>query len=296
MKCMGLILGIAGISASVANIAAAQKSPEPQGRSEVKFSPEAEALWAARLGAIQDELAELEDHSWAGTYYYGDGLGVNASLTLAPGGGFAFEWSGCMGVYDRNFGAVFTTERGSLKLQLTYENSRKGFQGVAEELVPISWGERHYLIPFDDVVGFCNSVNSRREPRDRMHGFYFLRRGDHEKPVSGAPEIPEQLQSYLLSEPIEAVIVAVDATRVEMGIGGGSFHKTMVTLNAGRTKNVLPGMSFHVYEPPGILAGCGARVLSADENTSVALIIQPATEQLSPVSPAAGWKLTTGPR
>lgn len=295
MRCSGLILGLVALSIS-ACVVFAQDSLKPSGLTHDKLSPEAKTLWTSRFDAIQKELSELDDHPWAGEYYHGDGLGANATLTLAPGGGFAFIWTGCLGVYDRNYGAVIPTARGSLKLDLTYENSRRGFQGVAEELVPIVWGNRHYLIPLDGVVGFCNEVNSQREPRGRMHGSYYLRRGDHEKPVDGVPKIPEQYQAYLLSKPIQAEIVAVDATSVEEGIGGLSFHKTTVTLNVGRSVNVLPGMSFHVYEPGNILAGCGARVLSVTDSTCEVLINQLATDKITPLPPSLGWKLTTGSR
>ena len=36
-----------------------------------------------------------------------------------------------------------------------FPNKREGFQGIAEEFVPIAWGDREYLVPADDIVGFC---------------------------------------------------------------------------------------------------------------------------------------------
>lgn len=296
MNAQRLTISTGILLAIVMSVVLAQDSSPSCGRSEEKFTPKAEAAWEARFQAIKKEISELSDHPWAGSYYYGDGLGANASLTLAPQSGFVFIWRGCMGVYDRNLGDVAETDRGSLKLGLTYENSRKGFQGVAEELVPIPWGERRYLIPFDDVVGFCNAVNSESEPRDRMRGFYYLRRGDHERPAYGAPKLPDQYQTYLLKEPIHAEIVHVEDTEIEGGIAGWTLHKTVVTLNVGRSDQVLPGISFQVYEPQDILALGVVRVLSVDEHTSMALIHQLATEKLRPTPPEVGWKLTTGSR
>ena len=37
----------------------------------------------------------------AGDYRYGDGLGVDCSLTVKPEGRFSFVWRGCLGVYGR---------------------------------------------------------------------------------------------------------------------------------------------------------------------------------------------------
>src|SRR5687767_13739491 len=71
-----------------------------------KFIPEAEAATAARERAFRDELTAFQEHPWAGEYYYGDGLGVNVRLLLTPQSGFVFQWRGCLGVYDRNHGAV----------------------------------------------------------------------------------------------------------------------------------------------------------------------------------------------
>ena len=76
-----------------------------------------------------------------------------------------------MGLYDRNYGAV-TWTNDSIRLSFTFENNRKGFQGIAPELIPVSWESREYLIPADEVVGFCNAINEGREPRKNIHGAY----------------------------------------------------------------------------------------------------------------------------
>jgi hypothetical protein len=52
------------------------------------------------------ELKTLKAHAWAGKYHYGDGLGVNVDLSLAPKSGFVFTWHGCLGLYDLNYGGV----------------------------------------------------------------------------------------------------------------------------------------------------------------------------------------------
>lgn len=118
--------------------------------------------------AIRKEIKTLGNHAWAGEYYFGDGLGVNVSLILAPASGYVFEWHGCLGLYDRNYGTV-TWHNGRIRLSFTFPNEQKGFVGIAEEFIPVSWGDRQYLIPSDDIVGFCNSVNDGSEPRKGPH-------------------------------------------------------------------------------------------------------------------------------
>jgi hypothetical protein len=38
----------------------------------------------------------------AGEYYFGDGNGVNCSLTVKPESRFSLTWRGCLGVYYQN--------------------------------------------------------------------------------------------------------------------------------------------------------------------------------------------------
>jgi hypothetical protein len=57
--------------------------------------------------ALRSEIRRLgSSHPWAGEYYYGDGLGVNVVLTLAPQGGCVATWRGCLGMYGKNYGPV----------------------------------------------------------------------------------------------------------------------------------------------------------------------------------------------
>ncbi len=61
--------------------------------------------WASfRIFAADGGSLSLKD--MAGDYYFGDGTGVNCSLTLSRGGNFTFQWQGCFGTYEKNNGSA----------------------------------------------------------------------------------------------------------------------------------------------------------------------------------------------
>jgi hypothetical protein len=255
-----------------------------------KQSKSAEQEAKSRLVKIRDEIRKLGSHEWAGEYYLGDGLGANVDLVLAPKSGYVFEWHGCLGLYDRNYGAV-TSNDGRIRLSFTFPNERKGFQGIAEEFVPIAWGERRYLIPADDVVGFCNEVNDGSEPRAAPYGMYLLRQDDEKREVKGFPEVPEKFTPYLLVQPIEAEIIAVGNYTTRPSLGDWKLKDTQVTLNCGKNKKLLPGMTLYVVKPNDIVQS--VEVKQVDEERSEAVMTQIGEDE---AAPRVGWQLSTLPR
>jgi len=254
---------------------------------DARTSARAERTAKRMRKQIVSELKTLPDHPWAGEYYAGDGLGVNTSLSIAPKSGFVFEWHGCLGLYDRNYGAVVSTND-RLRLSFTFENQQKGFQGIAPELIPVQWGERRYLVPADDVVGFCNRVNDGSEPRDGAHGFFLLRKGDEKKQVAGSPKVPKEFEPYLLSEPIVAEIVSVRAYKTRPSVVEWKFKDTPVILNAGSKKGLRPGMELLVTKPSNVVES--VRITKVTENQSEAVMIQAGEDE---PGPKAGWRVST---
>jgi hypothetical protein len=240
----------------------------------------------AKREAILAEIKTLGDHEWAGEYYSGDGLGVNISLEIAPGSGYLFEWHGCLGLYDRNYGPVAETDN-LIHLSFTFENKRKGFRGIAPDFVAVAWGARRYLIPADDLIGFCNNVNEGREPRMGRYGFYLLRRGDEEKEVAGFPHVPDEFRSYLLDEPIEATITAIGAFTTRPSVCEWNFKDTPVSLDAGSNKGLRPGMELVVIEPSHTVES--VRLTSVEADRSEGVMTQTDDEK----GPKAGWRLST---
>ena len=260
-----------------------------QDRYDSKRSAEAEST-AKKLGQqIRKEISRLKNHEWAGEYYEGDGLGVNVSLVIAPEHGYVFEWHGCLGLYDRNYGHV-TATNGRLQLSFTFTNKQEGFGGIANEFIPVRWGERIYLVPPKEIVGFCNEVNSGFEPRNNPHGRYLLRRGDEKKKAKGNPAIPSEFQTCLLKQPIEASITQILKTSMKPSRADFQFKDTTVTISAGKKQGLQPGMELYVTDPDRLVET--VTVLSVLEDASEGIITQ--TVKHDP-APKVGWKLSTSP-
>jgi hypothetical protein len=162
----------------------------------------------------------------AGTYYHGDGLGVNCILTLSPAGACAFEWHGCIGVYNRNHG-TFTSDSGIVQLILALPNSRHGFCGTATRFYPVAWAKRRYLVAEEQMLGFCSNVARRWRPDADRHGRYYLRRGDEKHSAVGLPDVPIRYRGYLRH---------AFATRVLRANRGHS-----VVIDRGSNHGVVPG-------------------------------------------------------
>lgn len=257
---------------------------------EEKFSENAENEAQRRLKAIEEEIAEPGTPAWAGAYYQGDGLGVGIFLTLAPKAGFVFEWHGCVGVYDRNFGPV-TLHDHEIRLEPTFPNERMGFQGIVEQLIPVTWGERNYLIPSNDVIGFCNEVNLGAEPRADKYGLYLLRRGDEEKYVQGPPALPQKYLEYLLREPIEGEIVEVGKSASRRNVCDWDVTDVEVTLNVGSKAGLRKGMQLVVVKPDDLVQWVIVSAVAQDQCHG---IMTQVVESES--APQVGWRLSTRAR
>jgi hypothetical protein len=94
-----------------------------------KFSKASIAASEEQTKKIQLEPRHFKNHDWAGEYFFGDGLGVNVSLDLAPDSGFVYRWHGWLGLYDLNYGAVKFSD-GIVKLRFGFPNERAGSLGV----------------------------------------------------------------------------------------------------------------------------------------------------------------------
>lgn len=246
-----------------------------------RFTPEADARAERFATAIAAELEGDELPAWAGTYYMGDGLGKNVSVSLAPESGFHFTWNGCVGIYDRNFGAVQARD-GRLHLACEFPNSRRALQGVAPELLPLAWGGRTYLLDASDVMDFVNDVNEGDEPRPEYHGRHLMRRGDENKPTVGKPQLPEEWASALLDEPITAKVLTVEVRPDERPKLYFREH-VYVVLDVGSEQGVRQGMRFIALEDKSRARGrvmeleaerCKVRIWNLDQDDPLPEVAQ----------------------
>jgi hypothetical protein len=256
----------------------------------VKQSAAIKQVAGKRSASIDAELARLgPEHAWAGKYYYGDGLGVNVNLAVAPESGFVFEWEGCLGLYDRNYGSIRLRDD---RLQLSCElrnDAKGGFGAIPTDFTPIRWGGRHYLIPSEQLIGFCNAVNSREEPRNEAHGSFLLREGDEKQSVSGAPKLPPAYSRFLLEHPIIAEVNKVEPSIDSSGKGGTHWRYIRTTLNVGSSDGVYKGLEFYLVAPDEVQS---TEVEALSEKSSTVVFKQdPDSDPL----PQVGWKLSTLP-
>ena len=259
-------------------------------KSTQKTSKISEVFIDAKRKRIENEIANLHDHPWAGQYYNGDGLGANITLTLAPKNGFTITWYGCLGLYDQNHGTV-DWDGNTIKLSFKSAVEDGGIGSYASEYKSIRWGERLYLIPTDKVIQFCYAVNSGDEPRTGRRNFsrFFLREGDWDKKVEGKPEIPVEFAAYLLDEPIEAAIVSVGNIQQKDSIG----NTADVVINKGKRDGLQLGMRMHVVKP-GVFGRMD--LTSVGETHSEGELYYSPDGQSEERIPTTDWRLSTRSR
>ena len=196
-----------------------------------------------------------------------------------------------MGCYDRNYGEV-EFEDGIVVLRTTFPNKQQGFQGIATRLIPVAWGKRKYLVPENDVVGFCNEVNSRREPRSGLRGSsYLLRVGDEKILVQGMPELPRKYRQCLLKSPVTARVVAIGESRIRPSICEWNFKDTDVEIDKGHDDGVFVGMELYVVAPDDLVESITVTEVAKDKATGVLT-----NSDENAAGPEVGWKLSTLPR
>ena len=248
-------------------------------------SAEAEARAREGRAEVAAELAQGGDREWAGSYYWGDGLGANVTLDLTPGAGFVFEWHGCLGLYGRNYGAV-SESGGHVRLEPELANDANSM-GIDVDFLPVQWGPRHYLIASGKVEEFCNAVNGGSEPRKGVHGLFLLRSGDERKAATGRPMTSEGELTCLLDRTLRATIVSVGPRQTRDD--DPKWATIPIVLDVGREQGVWTGMQFHLLAPGAYAI---AKVTRVFERSSEAVIGTYGDEAFQP---RAGWTLTTRP-
>ena len=106
----------------------------------------------AALGLAADEKekgtpgAPSNAKSVAGTYYRGDGLGYNVSLTLKENGKYTAEWHGCLGKYGDGSGKWSVTNK---RITFTPSKEEGMMKGHLQSLDVLKFKGDWILVPID---------------------------------------------------------------------------------------------------------------------------------------------------
>lgn len=189
------------------------------------FSLEAEYAYAPagfdrRWQAIEESLRNGKNPAWAGRYYEGENLGEYFDLSVAPDVGATMTRRGTFGYQAANHGPVTEGLDGVIRISFAAPNDPQKYYGFPDELVPIDWSGRHYLVPPGRVAEFVSSINHGYEPRHASRGRFLMREGDGEKPATGLPALPSFVQAYVRRKRIDVKVISVELLWLKQVEGG----------------------------------------------------------------------------
>lgn len=216
------------------------------------------------LGAsIKAQRSAFQISDFIGTYSYSAEYS-GSSVTIEPEGRFHIVIGDCTqeyhqsGTYEiRNGVLILTTTKSTVKHHGESDEQAKNLldptvfremyrqdppaERKTEELMPIRWGERLYLIHRDGVSEFCNAINLGLEPRNDLRsngyfGTFYLRNGDQNKKVTGHPALSTELLGQLLEKPVESTIKSI--------LIDGDVN--IAIIDQGSEVGLKPGMRFVV--------------------------------------------------
>jgi hypothetical protein len=279
IACMMVIVALACVSTAAQTVFDLASLQEPGA-----LLPEQQSTLLSRQALIIGEGANSPANEWVGKYFAEDSPTSGARLDWAPANGFVVWWNSCShGWRDRiNFGRVDFRD-GVLRATPELGGDGKKVYALAGELIPVKWGEQHFLVPVDQLIAFCYAA--RNAGRSLEIREFFLKDSDRDKRRFGLPSVPPQYKKHLVGPPIQATIV-------ELKPQPQSWSKVF-TLNAGRTAGVVAGMKFFALSPRNVYML--VEVTDVRDNDSDAYVITSGFKNHAQgtVRPRAGWKLTT---
>lgn len=247
------------------------------------LSPEQQATLRSRQNLIIAEASKSVGNEWVGSYGSADSPTSGVRLDWAPANGFLVWWTTCSHEFrDRiNFGSVDFRDG---VLRVTPELNREGEKVYPlSDLIPVKWGNQHYLVPLDRLIAFCYAV--RNVGRSYEIQEFFMKESDRDERRFGLPAVPPAYKKYLISRPIQATIIEVKS-------GPQSWSKTL-TLNMGRKAGVVSGMKFFAISPRNIYML--VEVINVRDDSSEAFVITSGFRNHSErgLKLRVGWKLTS---
>ena len=178
-RALAVVLLVAGCSAPPA-VDWRARDRDPHNPELAGFAPELRSAWTERVIRVDDEIAHLSDHPWAGIYRTGDGFDRIWTLRIAPESGFTWEWAGCGGVTDLNVGTV-REEGGALHLTCEWPNVHDPWKSGCPETLSVV-ARNGYLYLVQDWEHFRSQVERGWDPLAMV----LVRVDDDARPISGS--------------------------------------------------------------------------------------------------------------
>ena len=143
------------------------------------------------------------------------------------------QCSAHIGWFEAKYGGI-TRVNGVLQLtvraqELIRRGNGDGSMWLENNLVPVRWGNRQYLVGKESGMAFCNAVNLGDEPRKSEDGDFFLVQGHEAMAVTGSPEVPREWSEYLLKAPVACKVIEL-------------LPDWMAKVNVGRKHGLRAGM------------------------------------------------------
>ena len=129
-----------------------------------------------------------------------------------------------------------------------------GMKSFREELIPVRWGKRLYLIDTSRGGQFVRDVVRGDEPRRTERGVHLLRAGDWMVPAPGRPEVPEDWKKEFPPDHFE--------TRIARQI---AYHRAEIP--AGSLQGLAPGMLLTLFSDK--YGATDVRVISVRAGASI---------------------------
>jgi hypothetical protein len=215
------------------------------------------AALEAREHKIDAELKEVDQATmkevewakeWAGTYYTGDGLGMNVTIKVAPKSGITYTWHGCMGLYDANHGEIVEVLKDGLCVKLAIDESASQHRFMSSRLYFVKWGDRRYLVPKSQMTKLVNNYNQGSYARSSMYsiprrieGNQVHRRWDEPVPA-GQPQLPPEYSKLIAGQPVNVKITKVTTSPLAPVTKGVLVSTSVLELEGGRDRGIFVGM------------------------------------------------------
>ena len=191
-------------------------------------------LWGLRRRVLAEEISALgNQHPWAGHYASASTTDTYIAVTVAPRAGYTKELVGWKSnVFES--GRV-RSDGDKITLVPTYYHEESALPLMSREVLrPIRWGDYRFLLESDDLLRFCDAVNSGDPVGSYFLFGAFLMRDRQWSFLDGRPEVrpelPAEFERFVFDEPLKTRVVRVLTDRstptvlLDIGTSQGVFE------------------------------------------------------------------------